>query len=71
MNAAAVIDEIKRLSDSDKREVFAFVAVELGVKEAEGEHGRSDSASHPNRSFAEARDRVFREHRELFRKLAQ
>lgn len=71
MSAAAVIDQIKKLSAPERREVFTFVATELASMDAVEEGQDSCVERKHDMSFEEARDRVFREHRELFRRLAQ
>ncbi len=68
MNAATVIEEIKRLSGPEKLEVYTFVTEQLaGGTTAAGPAKEKITAL----SFKEAQDRVFQEHRDLFRRLAQ
>jgi hypothetical protein len=63
MSAAEVIELIKKLPPEEKAEVIAF------VRSAEAEStGPGQVASE---AFRAAADKVFTQHRELFRKLAQ
>ena len=68
MNAAAVIEEIKRLSGPEKHEVYAFVTEQLAAGTNSGSLGENETTGLP---FKDAQERVFQEHRELFRRLAQ
>jgi hypothetical protein len=74
MSVAEVIDEIRRLPAADLAKVMMAVtdrSVQLGGVEAEGETSFTTAREASEETFASASDRVFIEHAELFRRLAQ
>jgi len=67
MTATQVIEEIERMPKAEQERVFAFVAMKSPAS-----NGRSDQVSYMDPQQAKAiSDELFRDHPELFRKLAQ
>lgn len=67
MNATEVIEEIKRLPQEERAKVIAFVA----SQQSESAEGRPRVRHADAVTFEKAAEKVFREHDELFRRLAQ
>jgi len=73
MSVAEVIDEIRRLPAADLAKVMMAVSdrsAELVGTESEGSDFPAKTRDASEEEFALAADRVFIEHRELFRRLA-
>jgi hypothetical protein len=73
MSVAEVIDEIRRLPAADLAKVMVAVtdrSAELGGIESESADFSTQSRDASEDEFALATDRVFIEHKELFRRLA-
>ena len=73
MSVAEVIDEIRRLPAADLAKVMMAVSdrsAELVGTESEGSKFPAKARDGSEEEFALAADRVFIEHRELFRRLA-
>ena len=73
MSVAEVIDEIRLLTAADLAKVMVAVtdrSAELGGIESESEAFPTQSRDASEDEFALATDRVFIEHKELFRRLA-
>jgi hypothetical protein len=67
MSAAEVIEQIKTLSEDERREVVAFVEqIASGEKSASG-----DVRTISREAFAAAKAAVFQKHDEVLRRLAQ
>jgi len=74
MSVAEVIDEIRRLPAADLAKVLVAVtdrSAELGAGDTEGADSFLKARQASEEAFALAADRVFIEHAELFRRLAQ
>ena len=73
MSVAEVIDEIRRLPAADLAKVMMAVtnrSAELGGIESESSGFPAKARDASEEEFASDADRVFIEHRELFRRLA-
>ena len=73
MSVAEVIDEIRRLPAADLAKVMVAVtdrSAELGGLESESSDFSPKARDASEEEFAGAADRVFIEHKELFRRLA-
>ena len=73
MSVAEVIDEIRRLPAADLVKVMVAVtdrSAELGGIESESSDFSAKARDASEEEFAGAADRVFIEHKELFRRLA-
>jgi len=73
MIVAGVIDEIRRLPAADLAKVMVAVSdrsAELGGIESEGSGFPAEARDASEEEFTLAADRVFIEHRQLFRRLA-
>ena len=73
MSVAEVIDEIRRLPAADLAKVMVAVtdrSAELGGLDSESADFPNQSRDASEDEFALATDRVFIEHKELFRRLA-
>ena len=73
MSVAEVIDEIRRFPAADLAKVMMAVSdrsAELVGTESEGSNFPAKARDASEEEFALAADRVFIEHRELFRRLA-